>query len=150
MKHARDLLDPHPLTTTPDVSVPDLARKLIDAGADGACVVDGDRLVGVVTSMDLIFQEKRVQLPSIITIMDLVIPIGMRKAEAELERISGATVGEIMSTPPKTVSPEAGLDEVATLMVDQHITIVPVVEDGRLVGVVSKPSILAAAFGRAG
>ncbi len=148
MQHARDLLDPNPLTVAPDVAVADLARQLIEAGADGACVLEDGRLVGVVTSMDLIFQEKRVHLPSIITIMDLVIPIGTKRAQAELEHITGRTVRDIMSTPPRFVGLDAGLDEVATLMVDEHFTVVPVVDNGRLVGVVTKQKVLAAAFGR--
>jgi CBS domain-containing protein len=150
MRNALDLLDPAPLVVAPDLSIAELAARLLETGRDGACVMDGDELVGVVTSMDLIYQEKRVHLPSVITIMDLVIPLGSAQAEAELSKIGGTTVREIMSAPPRTVGPQAEVDEIASLMVDLHISLVPVIEDGRLLGAVTKPSVLRAAFGRRG
>ncbi len=148
MKYARDLLNTAPLVVAPELLVPDLARLLLDHRADGACVVDQGRLVGVVTSMDLIYQEKRVHLPSFVTIMELVVPLGVRRAEHELEKISGRTVRDIMSAQPRTVTRDAPIAVVASLMVDRHITIVPVVDGDRLVGVITKPAVLAAAFGR--
>lgn len=148
MKTAIDLLDPRPPTVTPDTTVADLAAHLLETGRDGACVLQDGALVGVVTSMDLIFQEKRVHLPSVLTIMDLVIPLGSAQAEAELAKIGGKTVRDIMSAPPRTVAPDAPIDAVASLMVDQHISLVPVVEDGQLLGAVTKRSVLHAAFGR--
>lgn len=148
MRNAIDLLDPAPLVVGPDLSVADLAARLLEMGRDGACVLEDGVLVGVVTSMDLIYQEKRVHLPSIITIMDLVIPLGSAQAEAELTKMGGTTVREIMSAPPRTVGPQAEVDEIASLMVDLNISMVPVVEDGQLLGAITKPSVLRAAFGR--
>lgn len=148
MKNAIDLLDPAPLVVAPALSVKALAAQLLESGRDGAVVMEGEALVGVVTSMDLIFQEKRVHLPSMLTIMDLVIPLGSAQAEAELAKMGGTTVRDIMSAPPRTVGPDAEVDEIASLMVDLHISLVPVVEDGRLLGAITKPSVLRAAFGR--
>ena len=144
MKTARDLLDPHPLVVGPDLPVAELARQLLAAHADGACVLRDGRLVGVVTSMDLVFREKRVHLPTFVALMDLVIPLGVREAEAELHKVAGGRVAEIMSAAPVTVGPDARLDEIAALMVEQHLTLVPVVEGDALRGVVTKPSLLRA------
>ncbi len=146
MTDARTILDADPLVVAPDLPVTDLARLLLDNQVEGACVVDGGKLVGVVTAMDLVFKEKNLHLPTIFTFMDAVIPLGWRQAEKELEKMSGMTVGEIMSSKPKTVGPSADLHELATLMVEDHLTMLPVVEQGHLLGVVDKRSVLAAAF----
>lgn len=147
MQTAQDILDPNPLTVSPDTRVDDLARKLLEAGREGACVVDdAGRLIGVVTAMDLVFKEKRLHLPTLFTFMDVVIPLGWKRAERELEKIAGITVGQIMTRDVVTVGPGAGLDEIATLMVDKHLTMLPVVDGDRLLGVVDKRAVLAAAF----
>jgi CBS domain-containing protein len=54
-----------------------------------------------------------------------------------------------MSTEIETISPDTPVGEVATRMVDHHHTLLPVVDDGRLVGVVDKRCMLKVALGRA-
>lgn len=135
------------LTVSPKSSVRDLVELLLNEHADGACVLDEDRLVGVVTTMDLVFQEKRVHLPSVLSIMDFAIPLEPpRRLREELDKIAGTDVESIMSGEPIVVGPDAPMSEVATMMVEKHLTIVPVVEDGRLRGIVTKEGLLRAAF----
>jgi len=144
MQFAHEIMNRSPYTVTKDTSVADLARGLLERRADGAVVVKGRTVVGVVTAMDLVFQEKQVHLPTFIAFMDAVLPLGSRRTETELAKITGATVEEIMSSPAKTVSFDAALDAVATMMVEDHITVVPVIQDDVLVGVIEKPDVLRA------
>jgi CBS domain-containing protein len=142
MKTARDILEPA-VTVSADLPVRELAARLLDAGIDGACVVDGDTLLGVVTTMDLVFKEKQVHLPTMLYILDAVIPLGSaRDVDAELHKMAGSTAGDLMTRKVISVGPDAGLDEVATRMVEDHLTLVPVVDAGRLLGVVTKRSLL--------
>jgi len=135
-------------SVSPTLSVQELARLLLEERLDGVCVVAEDgALAGVVTSMDLIYQEKALHLPTFFVLLDGVLPLDSPwRAERELDKISGAQVADIMTTDPVFVRPETPLEEVATLMVERHISIVPVVADERLVGVVTKPAMLRAAF----
>lgn len=147
---ARDIMI-EALTVVPDRSVRDLAVLLLERGLDGACVLENarlDQLVGVVTTMDLVFQEKQVHLPSILSFMDFAIPLEPpSRLRAELDKIAGTTVGEIMTREPVTVEPERPVSEVARMMVDQHLTIVPVVEDGVLLGMITKQALLRSVLG---
>jgi CBS domain-containing protein len=149
--HARDILI-EALTVGPDCSVRDLAVLLLGRGLDGACVVDQhdelDQLVGVVTTMDLVFQEKQVHLPTILNFLDFAIPLEPpSRLRAELDKIAGTTVQEIMTREPVTVEPERLVSEVARMMVEQHLTIVPVVEDGKLLGMITKQALLRSVLG---
>lgn len=146
MTTARDILSTDALIVNPEMPVADLARTLLTTAEEGACVVEEGRLVGVVTAMDLVYKEKNVHLPTVFAFMDAVIPIGWKRAEEELEKIAGLTVAEIMSQDAVTVGPDADLHELATLMVEQHLTMLPVVEGDLLLGVVDKRAVLAAAF----
>jgi CBS domain-containing protein len=145
--HARAILI-EALTVGPDCSVRDLARLLLDRGLDGACVVDNDQLVGVVTTMDLVFQEKQVHLPTILNFLDFAIPLEPpSRLRAELDKIAGTTVEQIMTREPVTVEPERLVSEVARMMVDKHLTIVPVVDDGKLLGMITKQALLRSVLG---
>jgi CBS domain-containing protein len=144
---ARDIMI-EALTVAPDRSVRDLAVLLLDRGLDGVCVVESEQLVGVVTTMDLVFQEKQVHLPTILNFLDFAIPLEPpSRLRAELDKIAGTTVEQIMTREPMTVEPERPVSEVARLMVDHHLTIVPVVEDGKLLGMVTKQALLRSVLG---
>ncbi len=147
MKHARDIMDPSPSTVSPELSVRELATKLLHDRSDGACVVEGGRLIGVVTAMDLIFQEQPVHLPSFLMFFDAVIPLERPSAiQHEVEKTLGLKVRDIMSTDLITVAPATPIEEVATRMVKKHTGYIPVVDGHELRGVVTKPAILRAAF----
>ncbi len=49
---------------------------------------------------------------------------------------------EAMTSDPVTVGPETGMDEIASIMVNKSIYTIPVLEGGKLVGVVGKEDIL--------
>jgi CBS domain-containing protein len=148
MKRAIDIMDPSPCTVTPDVSVRDLAQRLLQRRDEGACVVQDGRLVGVVTTMDLIFQEQPVHLPSFLTFFDAVIPLERPShTQHEVEKLLGLSVKDIMTTDLITLGAETRLDEIAARMVKKHTGYIPIVDGDRLLGVVTKPAVLRAAFG---
>ena len=139
---AKDIMV-EPLTVAPGDSLRSLAELLLEHHSDGACVVEEGALAGVVTSMDLVFQEKQVHLPSILSFMDFAIPLeSPAKFQAEMDKIAGTKVSEIMSTKAITAAPETLVSEIATKMVEKHLTLVPIVDAGQLVGVVTKPALL--------
>ena len=71
-------------------------------------------------------------------------PVGVKRAHDELAKISGATVADVMTPNPITVRFDAGLDQVASMMVEQHLSLLPVVREGTLVGEITKTSVLKA------
>lgn len=136
-----------PLTVAPDLSVRDLVELLLREHADGACVVEDDQLVGVVTTMDLVFQEKQVHLPSFLAVLDFIIPLEPpERLQQELDKIAATCVRDMMSARPLTVATDTPMAEVASLMVDKHVTVVPVVDQDRVVGMITKPALLRAVF----
>lgn len=136
-----------PLTVPPDLSVRELVELLLREHADGACVVEDGRLIGVVTTMDLVFQEKQVHLPSFLAVMDFMIPLEPPdKLRQELDKISATRARDLMSARPLAVEVDTPIAEVASSMVDKHVTIVPVIDRGRLVGMITKPALLRAVF----
>lgn len=142
MKHVLDVMVDNPPHVSPDLSVHDLAKLLVESGRDGYCVVEDQVLVGIVTAMDLIFQEKALRMPTYFSFLDSVVPMGLERTHAEIRKITGATVRDVMSRDPITVPFDAGLEQVASLMVEKHLTLLPVVREDTLVGEITKLSVL--------
>jgi CBS domain-containing protein len=140
---AKDIMGPL-RTVTPATPIRELAQLLVDDNLDGVCVVDdpGGRLVGVVTAMDLVFQEKRIKGPAIFWLIDSPVVLGQSRFQHDLQKQTGTTVQDVMSPGPTTVTESTGIDEIATLMVDNRFTILPVLRDETPVGMITKWDVL--------
>ncbi|MCB9778418.1 MAG: CBS domain-containing protein [Alphaproteobacteria bacterium] len=139
--YASELMDDQFETVSSHDTVARAARLLYEHDLDGVCVVDDGKLVGVVTAMDVIFQEKHVEVPHYVNLLNRVLPIE-RKLQADLDKATGTTVSDIMTPEAVGVAYDATLADVASLMVEKHITVVPVLKDGRLAGVIDKKQVL--------
>ena len=116
---------------------------MLDEHLDGALVIRDQQLVGVVTAMDLVFRESELPAPHAFVFLDLVWQVGGRRAEEALAKITGVTVDAIMTTDLVTATPETSLRQIATWMVEKHLTVIPVIDaDKRLIGMVTKPALV--------
>ncbi|KPV40205.1 hypothetical protein AN478_08755 [Thiohalorhabdus denitrificans] len=147
MPKAREIMTPDPVTVTEDTGVQEVAELLLETQHHGVPVVDEDnRLVGLVTDSDLVDSNKRIHLPTMITILDTLIPIsGVKQYEEDLRKATATTAGDLCTRDVDYVTPEADLSEVATLLSEHHIHIVPVLdEDQKLLGIVTNTDIIRA------
>ncbi|MDZ7642258.1 MAG: CBS domain-containing protein [Desulfurivibrio sp.] len=144
MKTAREIMSREIVSVPPEMPVEELASLLWEKRISGAPVVDGDgRLVGVVTESDLIDQAKKFHIPTAITILEAVIFLDRgKKVEQEVSKMAGSRVKDICASEPVTVNPETPLDEVATIMAEKHLHTLPVLEEGKVVGVIGKTDII--------
>lgn len=146
MLTARDIMSTEVITVTEETNVKELARVLAIHQISGVPVVNeqGD-LVGVVTESDLIFQTKKVHIPTVITILDSVFYLeNPHKMGDELKKMAGIKVADILTAPPITVTEESLLDEIATIMAEKNVHTLPVVRGETLVGVIGKKDIIRA------
>lgn len=109
-------------------------------------VVDDDgKLVGVVTEADLLVRAKRLNLPTVFPFLGGVIFLeSPRRFEEELRKATAALVRDVMTEDVVTVTEDTPLHELATLMVEKKVNRLPVVDDGRLVGLVTRDDLIRA------
>jgi len=145
MVKAKDIMTTNPITVSPHTDITRAARLLLDHHINGLPVVDDDeKLVGIICQSDLITLQKRIRLPSVFTLLDTFIPVRSPKAiDKEMEKIAAATVAQAMTDKPVVIGPETELEEIATLMVEKNLHTLPVVQEGKLVGIVGKEDVLA-------
>ena len=141
---ARDIMTPDPVTVTPETPIADASRILLERRFNGLPVVDDEgHLLGILCQSDLVMQQKKFSVPSFFFLLDGYIPLqSPRKFEEQLARMAAAQVGQLMSRHTRAITPDTPLDEIAALMVDDKFHTLPVLEQGKVVGVVGKEDVL--------
>ena len=144
MLRAQDLMTENVIAVTKNTEVRELAKILTDNKISGVPVLDeAGKLAGVVTESDLIFQNKKVHIPTAVAILDAFFFLeSPEKMEKEMKKMAGVTVGEIYASEVISVQRDTPLDEIATLMAEKNIHTLPVVDQGNLVGVIGKRDII--------
>ncbi len=141
---AQDIMTKDVITVHPQTPVRELATLLLNHKISGVPVVDeAGKVLGVVTESDLIFQNKKVHLPTAVAILDAFLFLERpEKLEQEMKKIAGSMAGDICSAELISVTPETPLDELATLMAEKKMHTLPVLDGGRLAGVIGKSDII--------
>jgi len=151
MLKAKDIMNTAVITVTPDTSVEELGRLFIEKGVSGVPVVDEQQqLVGIVTENDLIRQNERFHIPTLLRIFDAFIPLqGSASIEAEIKRMSASKVSEICNKKVITVDLETTFQDIATIMSEKGVHLLPVMSSGRLVGIIGKMDMIRGTMGEA-
>lgn len=149
MLKARDIMNKNVITVTKDTSVDALGRLFIEKNISGAPVLDEkNNIFGIVTENDLINQNKRLHIPTMIRLFDAFIPLGgFGSIEEEIRRMSASKASEICSKEVVTVSPETTLQDLATIMSEKNIHLLPVVSSGKIEGIIAKIDIIKGIMG---
>jgi len=143
MLKAKDIMTKDVITVTPSTTVEDLARILMDKKISGTPVIDDSgKLKGIVTENDLISKNSRLHIPTVLRLFDAYIPLGTSRLELGIRKMAASTVGEICTKEVVTVDDEASIEYIATLMTEKKIHLLPVIKDGRLIGIIGKKDVL--------
>jgi CBS domain-containing protein len=144
MLTAGDIMTKEVITVTTDTTIRDLAEIITKHRIGSVPVVDSTgKLIGIVTESDLIEQDKSFHIPTVISLFDWIIYLESdKKFERELKRMTARTVGDVYTTEVVSVAPTTPVSEVADLMSGERINAIPVVEEGRLVGIVSRIDLI--------
>ncbi len=146
MLTAKDIMTREVITVGPRTTVEELARLLMEHHISGAPVVDETGgLVGIVTENDLINREKRLHIPTVVQIFDAFIYLeSSKKFEEDLKKMVGVRVGDICNPDVVTIEEDTTLTDIATIMTEKDVDLLPVMSGGRLVGIVGKEDVLKA------
>jgi len=129
-----DIMSIDVLTVSPEDSLKAAARLMVERGVSGLPVVDSaGKLVGIITEADFLEREAD---RSHRRLLDALMHKPDTVSEAE-------TVGEVMSTHPVIIYPEASVTEAARVMSHHHVKRLPVVNDeGELQGIISRGDVV--------
>jgi CBS domain-containing protein len=126
----RDFMTAKPITVDPETPMLEAGQRMVGERIRHLVVVDDGRVIGIVTDRDI-----RLNLPSPAT------SLSVWEMNYLLPQV---TVGGVMTTSVIVVSPDRPIAEAARIMMDHKIGALPVVEDGRLVGIVTESDFVRA------
>ena len=135
-----DLMTKNVVTVTPETTLKDVAVLLANHKIAGVPVCDeAGNVLGVVSEGDILWKELglRAESPSLLERI-------FERAYGEDVRIGAATAGEAMSTPAITIPPSATVAYAARVMVEHKVNRLPVVDHGKLVGIVARADLVRA------
>ncbi|OGE84883.1 MAG: hypothetical protein A3J48_02100 [Candidatus Doudnabacteria bacterium RIFCSPHIGHO2_02_FULL_46_11] len=147
MPKVNDIMTEQVIACAPATQVSDVARILAENRFSGMPVVENDRVVGVVTEDDLLKIEKPIRIPQFLGILGSAVyldnPLDGDEVEKQISQVLATEVREIMSKEFEVVNADLDIHQLAALMIDKNLSIVPVVNaDHVLVGVVTKSDIV--------
>jgi CBS domain-containing protein len=134
-----DVMTENVFAVTADTPLKEVATRMLEYGISGMPVVDGDRVLGVVSETDILFKERAA--PHRQGLVDWIVHYGEDPPQAKL---NARTAGEAMTTPAVTVASGRSVADAAELMLELRIDRLPVVDSGRLVGIVTRTDLVRA------
>lgn len=151
MKTVGEVMRREVVTFQPGESVAEVARALRERGISGGPVVDGGRVVGIVSEADLLslleFPQMRIEtiLPTPFDILELPVRMGLslKELEERAKRTSATKVEEVMTREVVSIGPDASISEAARLMMAKGVNRLPVLDrEKRLVGIVTRGDLV--------
>ncbi len=141
---AKEVMTEEVITVTKDTSIKDLSDLFIKHKVNGFPVVDEDgQLIGIVTEKNLIEQNKNLHIPTVIALFDAVIYLESgKKFEEEVKRFNATQVKDIYTSNVVTVSSDANIHEIASLMAEKSVHSIPVVDGKKIQGIIGKLDII--------
>ncbi len=139
---ALDIMTREVVAASPDTPVRDVAKLMIDHHISGVPVIDAGKLVGIISENDLLrrielgTEKTRSRWLQLFTSDDTLL--------AEYVHARGRQARDVMSMDVVTVPPDAPVATIAEIMESRHIKRIPVVEGGKVVGIVSRANLVQA------
>src|SRR5574337_1043434 len=146
MLTAKDIMTRDVVTVKPETSIEDLASLLLKHQISGVPVVDdAGGLYGIVTEKDLISRNRRLHIPTVVSFLDAAIYLeSSKKFEEDVKRLAATKVSDICVRKVHTITEDASVVDIATIMDEKDIHLLPVVKSGKVVGIVGKRDIVRA------
>lgn len=135
----RDVMTETVFTVTPDTPLKTVATRMLEYGISGMPVVEGERLLGVVSETDILFKER--VAPDRKGLVDWLVHYGEDPPVAKLD---ARTAGESMTAPAVTIKPGRSVADAAALLLDLGIDRLPVVDGDELIGIVTRSDLVRA------
>ena len=139
----KDIMTRDPVAVASATDVHALAELFVEKNISGAPVVDANGvLLGIVQEEGVIFQDKKVHLPTFLHISLGFLTLGTKQYEEEIKKVTATKVADILEKDIVILNPKMSVEDAATAMIEKSSYYCPVVEAEKLVGVVTKKDIV--------
>ncbi|MDP3741318.1 MAG: CBS domain-containing protein [bacterium] len=146
MIKVKDIMTKQVITCQAQTAIKEAARLMRLNSLTGLPVLAEDKLVGIVTEADLVKLEGPLHIPTFLGVLGSLIyldnPVGGDEIQKQLETLSATTVDKLMTADVVTITSEATVQDAAELFLHHQGNPIPVVDSGKLVGIISRADIV--------
>lgn len=142
---AKDFMEKYVFTVPPEITVHELIRLFVSHNVSAMPVVDEENhLVGIVSEGDLLYKKVRPHIPRHLDVLGgTIYYCGYGRYEKSFKKILATQAADLMTKKTRCVKPDTPMSSITSLMIDEHLKTVPVVDDdNRLVGMITRHDIL--------
>ena len=142
MKKVKDVVNRNLITVSPSSSFEEVIN-IMKKGVGKVPVLENEKVVGIITRDDILVKEGKFPLPLVIAFWEVMITLpGNKEYQEKLNKFSSYKVENIMSKVKMYSSLEDNLEDVVTEMLNKKISYTLVLENEKLVGIVTKSDLI--------
>lgn len=142
MKKVKDVVNRNLITVSPSSSFEEVIN-IMKKGVGKVPVLENEKVVGIITRDDILVKEGKFPLPPVIAFWEVMITLpGNKEYQEKLNKFSSYKVEDIMSKVKIYSSLEDNLEDVVTEMLNKKISYTLVLENEKLVGIVTKSDLI--------
>jgi CBS domain-containing protein len=142
----REIMSSPAITVGPTTEIREVARIMRENVISGVPVVEGDgTLLGMITEMELIARNAPVHQPHYLAVLSALIPVNIeeyRQYKEQLRQALAISAADLMRDEVETIRPDAPIEEALDAMLNPELTMLPVVEQARVIGVVTRTDLV--------
>lgn len=140
----KDIMQTRVITIPKTMEIKDIARTLYEENISGVPVVDADgEIIGIVSEGDLLHKETNPRIPEAVGILGTLIYYrGIKQYESDFKKLMALEASEIMTSYVQTIDAESSIEEAAEVMVNHKVKRLPVMQEGKIVGIISRMDII--------
>ena len=141
---AKEIMSQEVITIGRNTTIEEIAHILTEKNISGVPVVDEDnKILGMVTQKDLLYKDVEPHFPPVVEILGgLIFLKGVKHYNEELKKLVATKAEDIMTTKVISVDEEASVEKVAELMVEKDVNRIPVLRNGKVVGIIGRSDII--------
>lgn len=139
-----EIMDKNPPTVLPTSTIKEVAEVLLEHRLNAVPVTDEEgNLLGIVSEGDLLYKKVRPQAPHYMNLLGASIFYGgLRKYNDNFHKLLAAQTVELMTKDVVVCHEDEAVEDAASVMLEEHLKILPVVKDNKVVGCVSRRNII--------
>jgi CBS domain-containing protein len=141
---AKEIMSANVITIGRETTIEEIAHILTEKNISGVPVVDKEnKVIGMVTQKDLLYKDVEPHFPPVVEILGgLIFLKGVKHYNEELKKLVATKAEDIMTVKVVSVDENAEVERVAELMVEKDVNRIPVLKDGKLVGIIGRSDIV--------